>query len=257
MIEDSIKEKLKHEIIGILLIAVAVFLFLGLVSYHPMDPSFFSYTSSKVKAVHNWMGIVGAYLSGLLFQGFGFPSFLISFVLVFFAISFILRWELKYLSLKIAGWVVMLISTSSFFGLWLSPVRISSQDLLMGGFIGEIFSRNLVRYFNRPGATVLLLVILILSFVLGTGISFISLVKHLGEVGQKLVEKIMTFKMVRKEGAEREKKLVKQKQERKETKEVSPTVVIEKPSLPSKKEGKPKPWNRRPERYAPTIPIQL
>jgi S-DNA-T family DNA segregation ATPase FtsK/SpoIIIE len=106
----------------------------------------------------------------------------------------------------------------------------------MGGFIGEIFSRNLVRYFNRPGATVLLLVILILSFVLGTGISFISLVKHLGEGGQKLIEKIMTFKMVRKEAAEREKKLMKQKQEKKETKEISPTVVIEKPSPSSKKE---------------------
>jgi S-DNA-T family DNA segregation ATPase FtsK/SpoIIIE len=234
--EDSVKEKLKHEIIGILLIAVGVFLFLSLISYHPMDPSFFSYTSSKVKGIHNWMGSVGAYLSGLLFQGFGFPSFLIPFVLVFFAISFIFRWELKYLSLKIAGWVVMLISTSSFLGLWWSPVRISSQDLLMGGFVGEIFSRNLVRYFNRPGATVLLLVILILSFVLGTGISFISLVKHLGGAGQKLIEKMMTFKMVRKERAEREKKLVKQKQEKKEIKEVPPTVVIEKPSPPAKKE---------------------
>ena len=36
MVEDSVKEKLKHEITGILLIAVAVFLFLSLVSYHPM-----------------------------------------------------------------------------------------------------------------------------------------------------------------------------------------------------------------------------
>jgi S-DNA-T family DNA segregation ATPase FtsK/SpoIIIE len=78
--------------------------------------------------------------------------------------------------------------------------------------------------------------ILILSFVLGTGISFISLVKHSGEVFQKLIERIATFKMVRKEGAEREKKLVKQQQEKKEAKEVSPTVVIEKPSSPSKKE---------------------
>jgi S-DNA-T family DNA segregation ATPase FtsK/SpoIIIE len=239
VVEDSIKEKLKHEIIGILLIAVGFFLFLSLISYHPMDPSFFSYTSSKVKGIHNWMGIVGAYLSGLLFQGFGFPSFLISFVLVFFAISFIFRWEMKYLSLKIAGWVIMLISTSSFLGLWWSPVRISSQDLLMGGFVGEIFSRNLVRYFNRPGATVLLLVILILSFVLGTGISFISLVKHLGEASQQLIEKIMTFKMVRKERAEREKKLVRQKQE-KETKEVAPAVVVERPSPPSKREEEAK-----------------
>jgi len=236
VIEDSIKEKLKHEIIGILLIAVGVFLFLSLVSYHPMDPSFFSYTSSKVKEIHNWMGIVGAYLSGLLFQGFGFPSFLVSFVLVIFAFSFIFRWEWKYLSLKLTGWVVILIATSSFFGLWLSPLRIYNQDLLIGGFIGEIFSRNLVRYFNRPGATILLSVILILSFVLGTGISFISVVKHLGGAVQKLIEKIGTFKMVRKERAEREKKLVKKKQEKKEGKEITPTVVVEKPSPPPKKE---------------------
>ena len=47
------------KIVGILLIAVGIFLFLSLVSYHPVDPSFFSYTSSKVKGIHNWMGIVG------------------------------------------------------------------------------------------------------------------------------------------------------------------------------------------------------
>jgi S-DNA-T family DNA segregation ATPase FtsK/SpoIIIE len=234
--EDSIKEKLKHEIIGILLIAVAVFLFLSLVSYHPMDPSFFSYTSSKVKEIHNWMGIVGGYLSGLLFQGFGFPSFLICFVLIIFALSFIFRWEWKYQSLKLAGWAVILISTSSFFGLWLSPIRIYHQDLLMGGFIGEIFSRNLVRYFNRPGATILLSVILILSFVLGTGISFISVIKYLGGTLNRLFEKIGTFKMVRKERAEREKKLVKKKREEKEGKEVLPTVVVEKPPPPPKKQ---------------------
>ena len=233
MIEDSIKEKLKHEVIGILLIAVGVFLFLSLVSYHPMDPSFFSYTSSKVKEIHNWMGIVGAYLSGLLFQGFGFPSFLVSFVLVIFAFSFIVRWEWKYISLKLAGWSVIILTTSSLLGLWL---KILHQDTLVGGFIGEIFSRNLVRYFNRPGATILLSVILILSFVLGTGISFISVVKHLGGAVQKLIEKIGTFKMVRKERAEREKKLVKKKQEKKEGKEITPTVVVEKPSPPPKKE---------------------
>ena len=236
MIEESVKEKLKHEIIGILLIAVAVFLFLSLVSYHPMDPSFFSYSSSRLKEIHNWMGIVGAYLSGLLFQGFGFPSFLISFVLVVFAFSFIFRWEWKYLSLKIAGWAVILITTSSFFGLWLSPFRIYHQDFLMGGFIGEIFARNLVHYFNRPGATILLLVILILSFVLGTGISFIALVNHFGAAVQKLIEKIVTFKMVRRESAEREKKLVKRKQEKKDTRETLPAVVVEKPSPPPRKE---------------------
>jgi S-DNA-T family DNA segregation ATPase FtsK/SpoIIIE len=136
VIEDGIKEKLKHEIVGILLIAVGIFLLLSLISYHPMDPSFFSYTSSKVKGIHNWMGVVGAYLSSLLFQGFGYPSFLIPFALFVFAFSFIIRWEWKYLSLKAAGWVVILLTTSALVGLWLKNLH---RDTLAGGFIGEIF----------------------------------------------------------------------------------------------------------------------
>jgi S-DNA-T family DNA segregation ATPase FtsK/SpoIIIE len=89
MREDSIKERLWNEIVGILLVALGIFLFLSLVSYSPLDPSFFSYTSAKVKEIHNWMGIVGAYISSFLFQGFGFPSFLIPFLLGLYACSFI------------------------------------------------------------------------------------------------------------------------------------------------------------------------
>ncbi|HSB06365.1 MAG TPA: DNA translocase FtsK 4TM domain-containing protein, partial [Thermodesulfobacteriota bacterium] len=155
--EAAFKERLKYEIAGILLVALSFFLFLTLISYSPLDPSFFSYASSRIKGIHNWMGIVGAYISSLLFQGFGFPCFLIPFVIGVFAFNFIFRWEWKYLPLKWGGWLVILISTSAFLGLWLKPLSIYQQDLLVGGFIGEIFSRNLVRYFNKPGATILLL----------------------------------------------------------------------------------------------------
>ncbi len=93
MASESIQEKIKHEVVGIGLVALAVFLFLSLVSYNPMDPSFFSYASSKSGAIHNWTGIVGAYVAGFLFQGLGFPCLLIPFVLGVFAISLILRWE--------------------------------------------------------------------------------------------------------------------------------------------------------------------
>jgi S-DNA-T family DNA segregation ATPase FtsK/SpoIIIE len=242
VIEDSIKEKLKREIIGILLIAIAIFLFLSLISYNPADPSLFSYSSQKVKVIGNWMGIVGSYVSGLLFQGFGFPSFLISFVLGFYAFSFILRWEWKYPLGKFGGWAVMLLTTSSLFSLWMKPLRIYTQDLLMGGFIGETLSRTLVRYFNLPGATILFAVILVLGFVLGTGISFIGVLRRLVSGMAKLIEKINTMKMVRREQTERAKKLVKRKLEKGEVKgetkdnwrETPPVVVVER-STPSKK----------------------
>ncbi|MBM4277754.1 MAG: DUF87 domain-containing protein [Deltaproteobacteria bacterium] len=236
--EDSIKEKLKREIIGILLVAIAVFLFLSLISYDSADPSFFSYSSQKVKVIGNWMGIVGAYVSGLLFQGVGFPAFLIPFVLGFYAFGFILRWEWKYPLVKLGGWAIILLTTSSLFSLWMKPLRIYTQDLLVGGFIGEILSRNLVRYFNLPGATVLFIVILVLGFVLGTGISFIGVLRRLVNGMAKLIDKISTMKMVRREQTERAKKLVKRKQEkgeaRDELREAPPVVVVDR-TTPSKK----------------------
>jgi len=245
VIEDSIKEKLKREIIGILLVAIAVFLFLSLISYDPADPSLFSYSSQKVKVIGNWMGIVGAYVSGLLFQGFGFPSFLIPFVLGFYAFGFILRWEWKYPLVKLGGWAIILLTTSSLFSLWMKPLRIYAQDLLVGGFIGEILSRNLVRYFNLPGATIIFVAILILGFVLGTGISFIGVLRRLVSGMAKLIDKISTMKMVKREQTERAKKLVKRKQEKGEVKgeikgageepwEAPPVVVVDR-ATPSKK----------------------
>jgi S-DNA-T family DNA segregation ATPase FtsK/SpoIIIE len=234
MKEDPFKEKLKHEIVGIFLITFGIFLFLSLISYDPTDPSFFSYASSKVRNIHNWMGIVGAYASGLLFQGFGFSSFLIPFALGLFAFGYFFRWKWNYPSLKLAGWVIILLTASSLLGLWFKPFR---KELLIGGFMGEMISRTLVRYFNLPGATVLLLVILILSIVLGTGISFVAMIQYSGDALNRLIEKISTLQVMRKERSERAKKLVKRKQEREEAGEgPPPVVVVEKPSPPVRKE---------------------
>ncbi len=235
MADDSIKEKLKREIIGILLIAVGIFLFMSLVTFDPADPSFFSYTSSKIRTIHNWMGAVGSYLGGFLFHAFGLSSFLIPFVLGIYALSFIFQWEWKYPSIKLIGWGIFLVATSSLFGLWLKPLRIYHHDLLVGGFLGELFSKTLVRYFNAPGAAVLLLLILIIAFILGTGISFFSMMHRLGEALNQLIDKISTLKILRKERAERARKLVKQKK-KEEKREMATPTVVEKPVVPVKKE---------------------
>ncbi len=238
--DAAFKERLKYEIVGILLVALGISLLLSLVSYSPLDPSFFSYVSPRAKGIQNWMGVVGAYMSSLLFQGFGFPAFIIPFILGIFAFSFIFRWEWKYLSLKWVGWLVILVTTSSLFGLWLKPLPFYQKDLLVGGFVGEIFSRNLVRYFNRPGTTILLLLILVIAFVLGTGISFISLIGQVSHTVNRLVERIGTLRTIRKEQGKRAKKWTQQDkgEERFEVTESPPPVVVESSSPPAKeKEG--------------------
>lgn len=243
--EDSIKEKLKREIIGILLFSVALFLFLSLFSYDPGDPSFFTYTTSRARGIHNWMGISGAYLSSLLIQGFGFPSFLIPLFLGIYAFSFLLRWEWKFLGLKFGGFLLLLLSSSSLLGLWMKPLHLYKQDILGGGFIGEILSRNLVRYFNLPGATILLIAVLILGFILGTGISFIGVIHRMTRSLQRLIERGYTIKTIRRERSERIKKLGKHKKEkeiveRQEEPQVVTPPLLEKPKSTKPQEEPPK-----------------
>ena len=236
MAESSFKARLKREVLGILLVALAVCLFLCLVSYHPADPSFFAYSSTGTRSIHNWMGIAGSYVASMLFQGCGFSSFLIPLVLGVFAFSFVVRWEWKYAVLKLIGWFVILLALSALFGLWLRPLHFHQQEILPGGFLGEIFAKNFVHFFNRAGATIVLLVILILAFVLGTGISFIALLEHSGNVAKRVVVKLSTLKIIRKERAKRAKLLVKQKREKEE--EPSSPTVVEPASLPKKGEAK-------------------
>ena len=60
-----IKEKRISEVIGILLLALAIFIFISLVTYHYGDVP--HETGSPNKPPGNWGGIVGAYLAYWLF----------------------------------------------------------------------------------------------------------------------------------------------------------------------------------------------
>jgi S-DNA-T family DNA segregation ATPase FtsK/SpoIIIE len=78
-----------NELIGFLMCISALLLFLALVSYSPLDPSWNS--ASVLTGSHgarNWIGIVGAYGSDALLQFFGAGAFL----LIIFPAALSLRW---------------------------------------------------------------------------------------------------------------------------------------------------------------------
>src|ERR1051325_6808094 len=71
-----------NELIGFLLCISALLLFLALVSYSPLDPSFNSASVlTGSRGARNWIGILGAIVSDLTLQGFGLGAFLIPFFL--------------------------------------------------------------------------------------------------------------------------------------------------------------------------------
>ncbi len=67
-----------NELIGFLMCVSALLLFLALVSYSPLDPS---WNSASVltgsHAARNWIGIVGAYTADAVLQFFGVGAFLL------------------------------------------------------------------------------------------------------------------------------------------------------------------------------------
>jgi S-DNA-T family DNA segregation ATPase FtsK/SpoIIIE len=245
VVEDSLKEKIKRESIGILLFSIALFIFLSLFSYDPGDPSFFTYTSSKTRGIHNWMGIIGSYLSSLLLQGFGFPSFLIPLFVGIYAFSFILRWEWRWLGIKFGGSLLLLFSSSSLFSLWMKPFHLYPREISGGGFIGEILSRSLVRYLNLPGSTIVLIAVFILGFILTTGVSFIGLIHRIAQAIPALAEKVSTLEIIRRERSERARRLDKRKKEKERVEREEPPQVVtpplvEKPKMAKKQEEAPK-----------------
>src|SRR5215813_2320096 len=78
-----------NELIGFLLCVSALLLLLALTSYSPLDPSFNSASVlTGSRAARNWIGLVGAFGSDLLLQGFGVGAFL----LPLFAAVLGIRW---------------------------------------------------------------------------------------------------------------------------------------------------------------------
>src|SRR5579871_5732215 len=64
-----------NEAAGFVFLAIALFFLISLISYHPLDPSLNTSTSSP--KVANLAGPAGSYLSDFLLQSFGIAAYLI------------------------------------------------------------------------------------------------------------------------------------------------------------------------------------
>jgi len=71
-----------REIKGVVCLALAVFLLLCLVSYHPQDPSFTRFVAVG-KTIHNFTGHVGSYAADSLIRLLGLSSFLLPLIFLF------------------------------------------------------------------------------------------------------------------------------------------------------------------------------
>jgi len=162
---------LRNEIIALIFFTFALVILLSLISYNPEDPSFFFYNSNPQK-IDNFWGIVGSYLSALLFQTLGLSAFLLVLLALQLSIRLFLTLQFPLRLLDCFGWVGLMLSTPGILSLTLGKVTFGKATVQAGGFLGHFISWFLLKYLNVIGSYIVLLLVLTLSLMASTGFSF-------------------------------------------------------------------------------------
>ena len=140
--------------LGMMLLLVSLLLFLALATWHAADPSLNTATDAAgPHAVHNWIGLIGAYLSDLLLQALGLAAFLIPLLLAGVGWTWMrsrpggtpwLRWMGTLLTFTFLPAVLGLLP---WHWRWLHLIPIE-------GVVGRLMAGLLVAYLNLEGAWV-------------------------------------------------------------------------------------------------------
>ena len=161
-----------NELIGFLMCVSALLLFLALVSYSPLDPS---WNSASVltgsHAARNWIGVVGAFTADMMLQFFGIGAFL----LVIFPAMLGARW---FRSMKVQSplakslggiWLVMFVPAM----LALLPGHLRWMHVIpIEGLLGRVVGDFMIHYLNLVGAYIVCATVLAVALYLSTAFSF-------------------------------------------------------------------------------------
>jgi S-DNA-T family DNA segregation ATPase FtsK/SpoIIIE len=147
-------KRFSRDIIGIIWMSMGIFLALALFSYNPTDPSLNSI--GKSIQVHNYCGYFGSFLSDLLYQFFGVSTWLLVIGNLMLAIKNFVGKEIKQNKLQWLWLSLLLITSASLISLYLPNQKVFSEQIPLGGLIGQTLSRALVGVFNRIGVSIIL-----------------------------------------------------------------------------------------------------
>lgn len=154
----------RHEFIGVFIILVAVLLLLCLISYNHLDPSFNVLSPAPPS---NRIGKVGAYVSDVLFQVFGYSAFLLLVPLFISSWKLIFRREIRTPYLRAMGLFLLIVGSTGL--LQLFPLRMSRDvNFMPGGATGVLIKDLLLPNLNRTGTVIVLAGALILGILAST-----------------------------------------------------------------------------------------
>jgi len=160
--EKPKKHSYLNDVLALAVLALAVLLFLSLVSHASSDPSLNSTGFGGNNRTHNWIGPVGAYLSDLLIQAIGISAY------IFPALVSVAAWRiyqsesLKPSVRRIVGFVLFVASLST----------LTNLMGVTGGVIPEVLAKFSTAFLGRIGSLIFFATSLIASVILLTNATF-------------------------------------------------------------------------------------
>jgi len=235
------KSRLNREIWAVVIGLTALLIALSLLSYDGRDRSL--NTPSGTLDTHNWGGFVGAFLSDILLQGLGLPSFLLPIFLCIGAAQ-LFRANYRGFSLtKTTGYTTLLVSVAVLLSIFIDSENARETGGIVGGFLKESV---LVPLFGRISATLIAFVTFLLSLMLVTQNSLLDFLnqakKNFAELSKSVVPAVKKRVQALKEKREKRKSENTKKERRdyipppivlkEEVKEEAVKKTSKKPSMP-------------------------
>jgi len=166
----------------IVLLAVAAFLLVALVSYHPEDPSWSNSGLSSITV--NRAGVAGAWVADILLYLFGYMAYLFP-VMVVYAGLLVYQDKLgpggldyPHLALRGTGFLLTL-GAGCALG-WAHFTAPTLVPMHAGGILGDLVGKGLFAVAGELGATVLLLALFLTGITLFSGLSWVALMDNTG-----------------------------------------------------------------------------
>ena len=181
----------RHEMVGVVLLTLALLLILSLLSYSPRDPLLFQ-ESSFGEPRFNLVGKVGMTLATAAFLTLGGGAYLLPLALGVLGGRCFLMGGMGMTLRSAAGFTFLVLFLSAAFALQLSgiPTVWSGWTHLgrAGGYLGNLISGLLLTYFAPVGAHIVVAAGILLSVLIATPISIVVLVRQGAEVFATLGE---------------------------------------------------------------------
>lgn len=157
-------QKFRRDVIGIIWLAVGLFLALALLSFHTSDPSFNS-TGVNLE-VRNYCGYMGSFLADMLYQLWGISAWVFALSAARISVQSFKGKNTPWTLQRLTWASLLLITFSSICSLYFPEKRIFDHHIAVGGLIGTVVSKGLVSAFNFLGVSIILwsLALLLLVF---------------------------------------------------------------------------------------------